>query len=293
MQYGYRRNEKILVVAGTHYRETGFSYPTADLIIAHYGGSAFKPQEEFVGIDKSRKAKLWDFGKIAVAKIEKIGDQSTDYLASLPQERLFWLAVHRLQTRHNGAELAETFEHESQWTSVHDSVLEATNPLFFFDLHSYHRETDGMHGTGADIVSYARQCYSNLMSKALEAAQHEEPHVYGISGKKDCPVNISSRNAYSTMASKFTREELMDVLAVPQGDVSNNMLVDKFSGKMRVLEDKAEREKSGNWGNQWYLRGGRYNGDEWDNFCFEAVHWQKENQKATARFVTKYLAELV
>jgi len=108
-----RQTRKMLVIAGTHTRESEFSHPVADIIIDQYGASVSNPQKEFVGIDEARKADLWDFGKIAVAKIHKIGEPTTDYIAGLPHDRLLYLARFRVNNIFNEAEFAETFGKEN------------------------------------------------------------------------------------------------------------------------------------------------------------------------------------
>ncbi len=289
-------DRKVLVVAGTHNRETGFSHPTADLIISHYGGSASKPQEEFIGIDKARKAELWDFGKIAVAKIQKIGEPAIDYIETLPPDRLFYLARFRIQNMFSGAEVAETFG-QAQWTSVHDPLLEKSKPSFFFDLHSHHRFTEGMTGTGAYITPYARQDRGELVAKALTIAQYNEPQVYGRLDAGRCPIGEREKEEIivSTAQDYFSRDELVKILAMTPKDVHSSRKTKNFAKRLERFERGADKRIAEHWGNQWYFNSnfGRYGSDVFDNFCFEAVHWRKDNQAATARFVTRYLAELL
>lgn len=282
---------KVLVVAGTHQRETGFSHPTADIIISEMGGSPTKPGEELVGIDEARKAELWDFGKLAVAKIHKIGEPCRKYLDTLPFERLFYLARHRAYNANSEAEFAETFENTRQWTSVHWPLLDMINPMFFLDLHSFHKYTEGISGTGA-YMSIHTDKHGKLVSDALTRAQAEEPGVYGMPGK---PFPLEDIDALrERIASRtFTEDEMLEMLSIPQEGIYSSEAFSSFSRKVRDIDAIADDGDPHNWGNQWYINPERGETGDYANVCLEAVHWGRENQEATARFITKYLASLL
>lgn len=104
---------KLLVIAGTHYRENEFSHDVVDRLISHYGGT--NPNQEFIGIDKARKAEIWDFKNISVAKIYKIGNPTKTFLDTLTLENLLALTKYKLENQDNGAEYAENFENQMHY----------------------------------------------------------------------------------------------------------------------------------------------------------------------------------
>ena len=286
-------DNKLLVLAGTHQREIGFSHPTADLVIRKLGGSLSKPDEEVYGIDGARKGELWNLtDKLSVGKIIKIGEPSKKYFETLSYERIKFLAKYKALTFGNGAEIAETFEHERQWTSVTSPLIDISSPSILFDLHSYHKMTRGINGTGAYINPHQNSLANYLIASALENAQNHEPKIYGDTKDKPFPSDnkYEKRKEIEEMIiNSFSREEHLALL----NDVE---LTKRLRKRLRQAYTKADEATYKNWGNNWYMLGDKESSAkdmDLSEYCFEAVAWGKEQQRATADFIVKYLVPLL
>lgn len=275
--------KKALIIAGTHQREIGFSHSVADMIIERHGVSRSNPDRTFVGLDNAREAHMWDFGNIVLAKIIRRGEPSQEYLSNLPVERLLSLAVFKLQNYGNGAEYVERFDRDYQWTSVHDPLIEAVQPSFLFDLHSYHKYAEGLDGTAGYISASGNTTTDEVVKRALSDAKRISPEVYGI----DVDTDNTPRD--SSLEIPFTSQELLRILLT-----LDEAAIKDFAQKLKLYEGQKFRDSLVTWKSRWDFQEARNrNSNELSNYCFEAVHWSQRQQIATADFIVNYLAPQV
>jgi len=280
---------KILVLAGTHQREIEFSHPVADLLLAEYGAS--KPSARFVGEDNATRAEAYDLGELVVAKLyaHRTGEPSKKWLRRQSPESLLYLARHKLK---NGGQerpprVAEAYGGNGQWTSVHDPLIQTYLPHFFIDLHSYH-VTNTTVGCGMQINSHADRKLDPVMAAALQAAQAAEPVVYGSTQ----PKFTSGREIRARLFSQFFPEEkLLGLLSEPLGDRSEKLraLEESCRALEREVDIIMEEETARANDAGWYFVQRAPPEPRGSYYCFEAKHWQRNQQVATAAFITKYL----
>ena len=126
--------KRILIIAGTHERENEFSHSVADRLIAIQGEK--EPDYTFEGIDGACRGKLWIYSRIAVAKIDKIGETSKEYLETLSQRRLLSLAKFRFE--HEGLEFPPSidscFGGANQCTSVSQQLIDAAEAEMYTEI---------------------------------------------------------------------------------------------------------------------------------------------------------------
>ncbi len=272
---------KLLIIAGTHFRENGFSHSVADLVLEELGLSPDQPQVSYRGIDNAREAELWNLERIAIAKVKKIGEPSREYLKGLSVNELVSLALFKIDNLNNGAEYPEEFEGRAHNTSVHGWIKSVAKPTLQLDLHSYHAFTAGMPGTGADIMAYpiAQPSFS-IFQAALEKAKRENPGVYGLE-----PQSWANR-----LQEGISKDCLVSLLTNPSKDKKD---YDDFMQKLPKKDRRQElslEDAAKEWGNNWVLRGPKATEQY---YCFEGVHWGPEQQRATAKFIVNYLRPLL
>lgn len=246
--------KKVLVIAGTHVRENEYSHAVADKLVEYFGKRLLDFHVK--GIDGAREAEVWDYEKLAVAKILKVGETSEEYLRSLDSKDLKRLKD--FERKNKDLEFPPGIDSvfggkKSQWTSVNDEIVDRVKPYFFIDLHSAHDYTKDTNGTGLLILSHLPNL-DNLMKKCLSQAKINEPLVYGR------PENNT-----------------------PPG-LSDEEITKLKSGEITAPEDILVMRK---YGNEWFFKESRIRNER--GFSFEAVHWQEKQQAATVNFIVKYL----
>jgi len=240
--------KKLLVIAGTHQRETEFSHSVVDMLIDLEKGSR-RPCDTLIGEDEATKAVIWDTARITIAKLYPLGngEPTEDWLKKQTPKRIGYLEDFRKRCgTYFPPRIAETFGGEGQWTSVHDLLIHKYSPLFFVDLHSYHNNTRGIIGKGMQINSHSDRRFDNIIASALKKAQLNDPEVYG-------------------------KEQSIE--------------------QLRQLREESAREKEIEKLNEngwWFVSWGKPE-PRGNYYCFEAKHWQKNQQEATANFILEYL----
>lgn len=302
--------KRLLVIAGTHNRENEFSYSAADKLIDKYG--AKEPDYVFQGSDGARQGRLWLYDGIAIAKIDKVGETSSEYLQTLSYDELADLTYFKLSEigcKHPSS-IDSRVGNRHQWTSVTQQLIDASNANMYVDLHSYHSYSQS-EGTGLYINLNAREEAVDKMKKSLDNAKREEPEIYGLSDKNpfDEQENIASEICNDTVKELGAeRKTLMGDLENVLKDLDKSQLVNVLEGnydpklkdlvsnlkevnsKVLSYEGKAISILAQRWGNLWYLVDNENRINEGINgFTFEAVHWKEEQQNAVVNFIDKYL----
>lgn len=311
---------RVLIIAGTHERENEFSHAVADRLVQEYG--AKEPDYTFLGVDKAREGKLWLYDQVAVAKIDKIGETSKEYLETLPIDCLTVLAY--LKVDHEGLEFPPSIDScfgnvNPQWTSVTQPMIDASDAGFYIDLHSYHAYSQ-LDGTGVYILSHAKKDSPSRIriQKSLGSAKREEPERYGSTDEETFfelmemfryvnlfrlePSELEKirllqieRNRIIEKSretlSRLEKEELIHLLlgGLYTEEQSDMVKVNAQLALSPVLKEMGVVEEAKHWGDQWCFKEGQGNGKLLDGFTFEAVHWQERQQEAVVNFITKYL----
>ncbi|MGV8150303.1 MAG: hypothetical protein ACP5NV_01105 [Candidatus Woesearchaeota archaeon] len=279
--------KKLLIIAGTHQREIEFSHGVADLLLDKHGLDKKKPFDKIVGVDMATEANVWINNDIVIAKLHAHGDgePSTEWQMKQSIETLTRLYIHKINcaTQKNPPRIAEAYGGNGQWTSVHDKLIQYNDPLFFIDLHSYHINTQNTFGRGLQINSYSKKLFNPIIQKALNIAQEKHPEIYGlptIPFKDSCQIKKSIENKY------FSKAELVSAL---KENFEDELIIKKINLKKSEYEEYANKELDRLYSNGWFFV-------DWGNpeprgnyFLFEAKHWQKNQQEATATFITEYL----
>jgi len=295
---------KALILAGTHERENKFSYKVIDSLLDIYGVSS-QPQE-FLGIDDARKGQLWNVSKnISVAKVVNVGPISKEYINSLEskarKEQL--IDLFKAWGPDNEYQPAYSFNGISQWSSVHQKLIDESMADFYIDLHSYHKLMKGVKGTTLYINSYAKHEFDQVMIMALQEAARAKPEVYGE--KNSMPLNRTVERQNSEYVQKFVEDHIDEVISLKkQIEIlsSDPLPIDEMSllkERYFALRERASKNVSGyriykniiaksnpKWSFTENTRGIEL---EYPNFLFEAIAWQKEQQEAVASFVAHYL----
>lgn len=292
---------KAVVIAGTHERETEFSYPVIDLLLKNWNITA-KPRE-FEGEDLARKALVWDVNdSIALAKVVKTGPLSRQYVDQMPiKDRLSQIVDLSMSwSPQNHYEPAHTHKGIPQWTSVHDAIVKETGADLYFDLHSNHNLTRGLPGTLMQINSYAEERFHRIIVESLSKAQTKEPLIYGTGQKefnlfkpKKDERELVEKRTLEALENVMPANEQVEILTTDPTKLDPNKMVNLrklVQGiRSRVYSDM-ERESILSLGNQWFFtKFGRKQEGVPNYFLFEAITWGQEQQRATANFISNYL----
>lgn len=295
---------RTLIVAGTHERENEFSHSVADRLISHYG--AKEPDHTFVGVDQARQGRLWLYDRVAVGKIDRLGDSSEAYLQTLDKQNLEYLAEFRIT--HEGLEyppnIDAEFEGIPQWTSVSQQLVEEAQAEIYLDLHSMHAYSQ-IDGTAMLINFSGRSEIFRLMKNALEQARTDKPEIYKQPrGGKDEEFNITEELGELIARSKRLGLELEQTLPtldkdqlieIINGNYSVDSRIEMIANGIRktlpaLLAYEPETTMAEAWGDNWLLRNSRMPKiPKLDRFTFEAVHWQGRQQDAVVNFISRYL----
>jgi hypothetical protein len=286
------KTDKILVIAGTHQREIEFSHPVADLLIAQYGLDEAIPDNTIIGEDNATKALIWNTKNLVIAKLysHENGEPTKEWLDAQPLERLMELNQFKMNCsmQKNPPRIAETFGGEGQWTSVHDPIIKIYQPLFFIDLHSYHAFTKGLIGQGMQINSYADKQFNPIISSALKDAQEKDTAIYGQSKTSFTPA---SKIRSELLPKYFTKEEIVTLLQNNSRRYieTNQQFKSRITSLEREINKFREEEITVANENGWFFVNWGRPEHRGDYYCFEAKHWQKNQQEATAKFIIDYL----
>lgn len=304
-------SKKVLIVVGTHDREDEFSHSVADRLIEEYGKK--EPEHTFVGVDSACQGRLWLYEDIAVAKIDRIGKTSAEYLRTLSCDDIVHLV--RFKLEHEGCKFPPSidgiFDGINQWTSVSQQLVDASEANVYLDLHSFHAYSQ-LDGTGLFIISHAGAESADQMKKSVDAAKKKEPEVYGTSEYDLVKVEEEiSLELYDDKA-----KELAEKLSAKQERLINDALrrMDKTSSidllcdnpphhlknlisvlcnvnsQLLAYEDRILLEMGNRLGNTWSFVHRSPNG-YLDSFTFEAVHWKNRQQEAFVNFIMRYLKD--
>lgn len=242
---------KLLVIAGTHQRENRLSYGVVDLI------DKLRHQENkthICGADSS--AVVTDYGNLVTAKIF-----TSDSSVILSQYEPRW-----------------------HWTSVHGKILEQVDPLFFIDIHGWHRYGRGAENTGVYIKPHSKERYVAEIKQRLIQAQRDNPSVYG-----------EGKNIFPRQQDK-TRLEMKRKLMKQQGLSGLIKRLFSFEERQRLMQESNEeslKKTAREWGNNWFiLENDEQNATE--NFtgysCFTLEGIDEENcQEPIAKFIVDYV----
>ncbi len=305
-------DKRVLIIAGTHERENEFSHSVADRLIQEYG--AKEPDYTFLGVDKARAGKLWLYDEVAVAKIDKIGKTSREYLETLPIDCLTVLAYFKVD--HEGLEFSPSIDScfgnvNQQWTSVTQPMIDASDAGFYIDLHSYHAYSQ-LDGTGLYIIPHADVKNTERMKKCLDVAKREDPQRYGTSDRnplgtqeeltQEIKDEISER--LSKKSDRLFRDLRSALKQLNQSQIIDFLRTNKF-GNTQIDESVLELSRVNSilfsyeaqaipqlakrWGDLWYFKDEPPSNPKVDRFTFEAVHWQGRQQEAVVNFIKKYL----
>jgi len=263
-------DKKMLVIAGTHRREYDFSHPVADLIVEMHGGSLSRPHDRIEGGDGARRAELWGFGKMGIVKIHDTG---------------------------KGDDHAEEYGNRPQWTSVHERVLEdAGESVAILDLHSWNEATGGMEGKTLYMMPRGDPSYNDEVAVALDNAREREPGLYGNNGKTGFTM---PKFPYITKLTYMPEDRLARILKNIFKDEKISIEEIRKNDDMmkRVILGYGRREAqelySGENDRWFFVNRKTAKEARPGDYLFEAVHWQKNQREATARFISEYLAPLI
>ncbi|MCK5283014.1 MAG: hypothetical protein KAK00_06400 [Nanoarchaeota archaeon] len=304
-------NKRALIVAGTHHRENEFSHSVADKLIEEYGKK--EPDYFFRGSDNARQGRLWLYDGIAVAKIDKVGESSTDYLQTLSHDDLISLAYFKLS--HEGCEFPPSidgrFENINQWTSVSQQLVDASEAAFYIDLHSFHAYSQ-LDGIGLYILPDAEITSTDRMNQCLDLAKTKEPQIYGSSDhnplavQEEIALNIRDGEVEELSAESKTlvkdlddaleqldRHQLINLLRRNVNPQLNDLVskLGRVNPKLFSYEAQATSQMAEKWGDLWYLADKSSPNGRVDRFTFEAVHWKGRQQNAVVNFISKYLVQ--
>jgi hypothetical protein len=275
------------LIAGTHQREIEFSHPVADILLSYFGKSFESPSDVKIGVDGATIAKVWNLGNLVVAKLFPYGngEPTLDWVRSQSVERQKYLAGRKVawSNQKRPPRVAEIYGGEHQWTSVHDPLIKQFQLYFFIDLHSYH-VTCRKPGKGMEIWSQSDESIDSLMLSALANAKYEHPEIYGI------PQSVRLAEIKKDLTDKyFQQEELVKFLT------GNNKFPfykrqKSYNKELAKLNHK-ELNRLNN--NGWSFIPGGIPEPRCNYYCFEAKHWQKNQQEAAAKFIVEYLLPAV
>jgi len=280
------KNDTLLIIAGTHQREKEFSHSVADLLIKQNNLDINKPNLEITGNDKATSGLIWESKNLVVAKLYEFGSgiPCEEWLRDQTLTRLVMVFEHKMATKEQSTppRIAE----EGQWTSVHNSLIKRYNPLFFVDLHSNHKYTEGIKGKGMQINSYADKKLNIIILKALSAAQEKEPEIYG---PKQEQLEPKYKILHKLIEAAGIKNEIIKELSKKIIDKESKTIENKIREIQEqadsIIRDKIDKAYDNGWFFTDYgrpeLRG--------NYFLFEAKHWQKSQQEAAAHFIIEYL----
>ncbi|MGV8169351.1 MAG: hypothetical protein ACP5N3_04815 [Candidatus Nanoarchaeia archaeon] len=298
---------KALILAGTHERENEFSYAVINLLKERYNVTA--EPEEFIGIDGARKGELWNINdNISLAKVEKIGPQSEEYLNSLTEEELksqFIFFLRRWSTVNNQYEPAYSFKNVAHLSSVHNPLFKKSKADFYIDLHSYHKTTKDVPGTTMIIMPCAKEEHVAVLSEALVDARAFASEIYGHNNYNVLPRQMAYVNRDIDVQEYVENHVDEFILPSEQKRVLGQTApfdekymeeLQKTFSELELAADKAL--PSGDEYLKRYLiaekpKWALFSERNWNvvtpNFVFEAISWGPEQQEAVARFVVDYL----
>lgn len=306
---------KFTIIAGTHQRENEFSHSLADKLV---GKLNLKKTNEFSDEYDTRKAEVYDSEKIAIAKIHPIRELPREYYETVDEPSLEEYVEKKLMNvlgKFTPAFNAERFQLKPEWTAVYEKVLQDTNPKFYIDLHSYHKQTEGVDGKTLQITVSSDDELRNHFENILYNVQTKENEKYNIKFRGNPKAHRKEHDPIGTLSCK-TEKELEKILRPRiQRELKNlgkNALIEFLS------EDKVEKmalpryakedirclelvneELNRKWNyneklfSQKYPQGWFFNferkTDSYNKVHFEAVHWGEKNQQLIADFITDYL----
>jgi hypothetical protein len=281
-------DKKVLLMAGTHQREVGFSHPVADIILDRLNLNVSKSDETFVGIDGATKADVWDTENLTVAKLYEYGNgrPTIEWLEEQTLDTLVFLTYlkKRCASQIRPPRTAESFGGESQWTSVHEPILYRYRPIFFIDFHSYHINTENQTGIGMQINSHADKELDPILINALKVAKSVDAQIYGDT---QVPIRDYSQIRNLLLPDYFKKKELMEVLT------DSSSLDENLQKRFKQLEEEKEKIRQNDFDisneNGWFFTSFGRPEPRGNYYLFEAKHWQRNQQEATARFILEYL----
>jgi len=299
-------SRKPLIVAGTYPRENAFSYAVADQLIAKFGIK--EPDLVIHGMDQARQGSLWNYKEIAIGKISKTGETSTEYLQRLNDYELLALACFKI--KHLGFEhvpgIDSRFGNVNQRTSVTDGLMRNSGADYCIDLHSYHNYS-GEDGTALYIVPDAEEHRQEWMSVLVNRAKRDQPEIYSAENDNaDCLSTDNMDGDIDELVAEWQTEltfierklagcgkkEIIEILhdEIPENLVAAVFNLTHLGKRLSVYEEGKNRQLSEVWKRGWSLIENRRKPRmSYDRFTFEAIHWQQQQQDAVVNFICDYL----
>ncbi len=243
--------DNLLVIAGTHKREIGLAYGVLDSLDSRLN-SQKKSQTEIN--HEGARAAVISYGNLVTARI------------ILPNDNL----------------RVSQSEGRFHWTPAHEGILNQVGPMFFIDIHSWHKYGQDAGNTGAYLKPHSEEWQAAEMRRLLELAQEENPKIYG-KGRVPCLLDQEAQLRLNIKSKLMNELGLSERIKRVFSRNARRKLVD-CSNSLTLRSIAKE------WGNNWFI----LNNEATDNFkgynCFTLEGIDEDKSKEPiADFIADYV----